>query len=46
MSAGREVVKVEPAYTAQTCSGCCALFEHLSLSDRWVSRERGVRPSF
>ncbi len=37
MIAGREVVKVEPAYTSQTCSGCGALFEHLSLSDRWVS---------
>jgi putative transposase len=35
-SAGREVILVEPAYTSKTCSGCGALFEHLSLSDRWV----------
>ena len=36
-SAGREVVLVDPAYTSKTCSGCGVLFEHLSLSDRWVS---------
>lgn len=36
-SAGREVVLVDPAYTSRTCSGCGALFAHLSLSDRWVS---------
>ena len=41
-SAGREVVKVEPAYTSKTCSGCGSLFEHLSLSDRWVSCDCGV----
>ena len=41
-SAGREVVKVDPAYTSKTCSGCGVLFEHLSLSDRWVSCDCGV----
>jgi len=35
-SAGRELVQVDPAYTSKTCSGCGAIFEHLSLSDRWV----------
>jgi putative transposase len=41
-SAGREVVQVDPAHTSKTCSGCGALFEHLSLSDRWVSCACGV----
>ncbi|MGD0042683.1 MAG: transposase [Isosphaeraceae bacterium] len=41
-SAGREVVKVDPAYTSKTCSGCGAIFEHLSLSDRWVECGCGV----
>jgi putative transposase len=41
-SAGRELIKVDPAYTSKTCSGCGVLFEHLSLSDRWVSCECGV----
>ncbi len=36
-SAGREVVLGDPASTSKTCSGCGVLFEHLSLSDRWVS---------
>jgi putative transposase len=36
-SAGRDVIVVDPAYTSKTCSGCGVLFEHLSLSDRWVS---------
>lgn len=35
-NAGREIVLVEPAYTSKTCSGCGAVFERLSLSDRWV----------
>jgi putative transposase len=34
--AGRTVVVVPPAYTSKTCSGCGALFENLSLADRWV----------
>jgi putative transposase len=41
-SAGREVVLVDPAYTSKTCSGCGAVFEHLSLSDRWIECECGV----
>jgi putative transposase len=41
-SAGREVILVGPAYTSKTCSGCGALFEDLSLSDRWVSCGCGV----
>ena len=43
-SAGREVVEVDPAYTSKTCSGCGVLFEHLSLSDRWVSCDCGSVP--
>jgi len=34
--AGREVMFVNPAYTSKTCSQCGALFEHLTLADRWV----------
>jgi putative transposase len=41
-SAGREVILVEPAYTSRSCSGCGAVFEHLSLSDRRVSCDCGV----
>jgi len=41
-SAGREVVKVDPAYTSKTCSGCGVRFEHLSLWDRWVECDCGV----
>jgi putative transposase len=41
-SAGREVALVDPASTSQTCSGCGAVFEHLSLSDRWVWCDCGV----
>jgi putative transposase len=41
-SAGREIVLVDPAYTSKTCSGCGVVFEHLSLSDRWVECECGV----
>jgi putative transposase len=41
-SAGREVILVGPAYTSKACSGCGAPFEHLSLSDRWVSCDCGV----
>ena len=40
--AGREVVLVNPAYTSKTCSGCGAVFEHFSLSDRWVECGCGV----
>jgi putative transposase len=41
-SAGREVVLVDPAYTSKTCSGCGVVFEHLSLSDRWISCDCGT----
>jgi putative transposase len=41
-SAGREIVLVGPAYTSGSCSGCGALFERLSLSDRWVSCDCGT----
>ena len=41
-SAGREIVLVDPAYTSKTCSGCGVLFEHLTLSDRWISCDCGV----
>jgi putative transposase len=41
-SAGRDLVKVDPACTSKTCSGCGVLFEHLSLWDRWVSCDCGV----
>jgi putative transposase len=37
VSAGRQVVFVDPAYTSRTCSGCGGLFEGLTLADRWVS---------
>lgn len=41
-SAGREIQLVDPAYTSKSCSGCGVVFEHLKLSDRWVSCECGV----
>jgi putative transposase len=41
-SAGREVVLVDPACTSKTCSLCGALFEHLSLADRWVNCNCGL----
>jgi putative transposase len=34
--AGRQVVLVEPSYISKTCAGCGALFEGLTLQDRWV----------
>ena len=36
VEAGRELVRVHPAYTSKTCSGCGAIFEDLDLSVRWV----------
>jgi putative transposase len=41
-SAGREIVLVDPAYTSKSCSGCGVVFEHLSLSDRWVTCDCGT----
>jgi putative transposase len=34
--AGRVVYLVNPAYTSKTCSQCGAIFENLTLADRWV----------
>lgn len=34
--AGREVIKVNPAYTSKTCSNCGAIFMNLTLSDRTI----------
>jgi len=41
-SAGRLVEFVAAAYTSKTCSACGAIFENLTLSDRWVSCECGL----
>ncbi len=41
-NAGREVVLVNPAYTSKTCSACGAVFEHLTLADRWVTCDCGL----
>lgn len=40
--AGKIVVAVAPAYTSKTCSGCGALFETLTLADRWVRCDCGL----
>ena len=40
--AGRLIVGVNPAYTSKTCSGCGAIFESLTLSDRWVTCACGM----
>ncbi|MDQ7840566.1 MAG: transposase [bacterium] len=40
--AGKTVVAVAPAYTSKTCSGCGALFETLTLADRWVRCDCGL----
>jgi putative transposase len=42
VEAGREVILVNPAYTSKTCSGCGAIFENLTLSDRHVTCSCGV----
>ena len=42
VEAGRTVVVVPPAYTSKTCSGCGTIFEHLTLSDRWVECNCGL----
>lgn len=42
VEAGRVVVAVNPAYTSKTCSGCGTVFEHLTLSDRWVECACGL----
>lgn len=42
VEAGRQVVAINPAYTSKTCSACGTIFEHLTLSDRWVQCECGL----
>lgn len=41
-NAGRAVAYVDPAYTSKSCSNCGAIFEHLTLSDRWVKCACGL----
>ena len=41
-SAGRLVEFVPAAYTSKTCSACGAIFEKLTLSDRWVDCACGL----
>ncbi len=41
-SAGRVVQLVNPTYTSKSCSACGAVFENLTLSDRWVSCACGL----
>ena len=36
VEAGREVVRVNPAYTSKTCSCCETIFENFDLSVRWI----------
>ena len=40
--AGREGVLVDPAYTSKSCSICGALFEGLTLAQRWVECACGL----
>jgi putative transposase len=40
--AGREVILVDPAYTSKCCSNCGAIFEGLTLAQRWVVCECGL----
>jgi putative transposase len=40
--ASREVAFVDPAYTSKTCSCCGAIFEGLTLADRWVECACGL----
>ena len=42
VEAGRVVVAVNPAYTSKSCSACGTIFEHLTLSDRWVECSCGL----
>lgn len=42
VEAGREVVRVNPAYTSKTCSGCGTIFDDIDLSVRWIDCECGV----
>jgi len=40
--AGKTVAAVAPAYTSKTCSACGAVFENLTLADRWVRCDCGL----
>ncbi len=40
--AGRQTVFVNPAYTSKCCSNCGAMFEELTLADRWVQCDCGL----
>jgi putative transposase len=40
--AGREVVRVNPAYTSTTCSGCGKIIDNMDLSVRWVECDCGL----
>lgn len=40
--AGRTIVVVNPAYTSKMCSSCGAIFDHLTLADRWVQCDCGL----
>jgi putative transposase len=42
VEAGREVARVNPAYTSKTCSGCGTIFEDMDLSVRWVDCDCGL----
>ena len=42
VEAGRKVVRVNPAYTSKTCSGCGTIFEDMDLSVRWIDCDCGV----
>lgn len=42
VDAGRQAIIVNPAYTSKTCSCCGALFEDLTLADRWVECSCGL----
>jgi len=37
VDAGREVLLVDPAYTSKCCSNCGAVFEGMTLAQRWVA---------
>ena len=42
VEAGRELVRVNPAYTSKTCSGCGKILEDVDLSVRWVDCDCGL----
>ncbi len=42
VEAGRDVVRVNPAYTSKTCSGCGTIFENMDLSVRRIDCDCGL----